>query len=291
MLTLPPPHTLIAFEAAARHGSFLRAGEELCITASAVSHRIKALEDWLGQALFARINRRIELTRAGEAYLAEIQPALQRVDTASRQLRRHAGHTLRISVAPAFGAKWLVGRLAGYQQTHPALEFTLSASTRLDPMLDGSADLGLRYGRPPWPGLTAFKLSDETVAPLCTPALAATLKTPSDLARARLLRHPLLHWQPWFAAAGLDWPEPDSGAEFDDAMMMLEAAAAGTGVALSVGLLARSYLAAGTLVAPFDIAVAGQGFYAVLPPAAAGQAWIRDFVRWLQHEVRAPHAG
>lgn len=291
MLTLPPPHTLIAFEAAARHGSFLRAGEELCITPSAVSHRIKALEDWLGQALFVRINRRVALTRAGEAYLAEIQPALQRVDAASRQLRRHAGHTLRISVAPAFGAKWLVGRLASYQQTHPALEFTLSASTRLDPMLDGSADLGLRYGRPPWPGLSAFKLSDETVAPLCTPALAATLKTPADLARTRLLRHPLLRWQPWFAAAGLDWPEPDSGAEFDDAMMMLEAAAAGTGVALSVGLLARSYLAAGTLVAPFDLAVPGQGFYAVLPPAAASQAWIRDFVRWLQQQVRAPQAG
>ncbi|WP_333858578.1 LysR family transcriptional regulator, partial [Denitromonas sp.] len=76
MLTLPPLHTLIAFEAAARHGSFLRAGEALCITPSAVSHRIKALEDWLGQALFLRINRKIELTAAGAAYLAQIRPAL-----------------------------------------------------------------------------------------------------------------------------------------------------------------------------------------------------------------------
>ncbi|MCZ4305532.1 LysR substrate-binding domain-containing protein [Zoogloeaceae bacterium G21618-S1] len=291
MLTLPPPHTLIAFESAARHGSFLRAGEALCITPSAVSHRIKALEDWLGQALFLRINRKIELTAAGATYLAEVRPALERIDAASRQLRRQTGQTLRISVAPAFGAKWLVGRLAGYQQTHPSLEFTLSASTRLDPMLDGTADLGLRYGRPPWPGLSAFKLSDETVTPLCTPALAATLKTPADLARVRLLRHPLLPWQPWFAAAGLDWPAPESGPEFDDAMMMLEAAAAGSGVALSVGLLARSYLVSGALVAPFDVAVPGLGFYAVLPPAAANQAWIRDFVRWLQLEVRTPQIG
>lgn len=288
MPELPPLPNLLAFDASARLGSFVRAAELLNITPSAVSHRIGALEGWLGQALFRRTNRRIVLTEAGARYHTEVRSALEIIERATRSLKHPgttSGRRLRISVAPAIGSKWLVGRLAEYQQGHPEVEFTVTASTSLEPLLNGSADLGLRYGGPPWQGLVARKLSNEELAPVCTPEMAARLGTPPDpraLKAMRLLRHPLLPWRPWFEAAGLDWAEPDSGPSFDDAMMMLEAAAAGAGIAMSVGLPARAFLASGALIEPFQVRCQGLGFYAVMPAAAAEQVWLRSFVEWLQ---------
>lgn len=297
MSRLPPLPNLIAFDAAARLGSFVRAAEELRLTPSAISHRIRTLEDSLGQALFSRAKRRIALTDAGARYHAQIRAGLALIEEATRALGRPAGgepRLLKISVAPAIGSKWLVARLAEYQQGHPQLEFAISVSTSLEPLLDGSAELGLRYGGPPWQGLVARKLSNEELAPVCAPGIAARLGNPPEpaaLAGMRLLRHPLLPWRPWFEAAGLDWPEPDSGPVFDDAMMMLEAAAAGAGIAMSVGLPARAFLAGGTLVHPFAIRCPGRGFYAVMSPAAAQQPCLRTFVEWLQQAARRPAPG
>lgn len=290
MIRLPPLPALVAFEAAARSGSFLAAAEELHLTPSAISHRIRALEDWLGLPLFERHNRLVTLTTAGADYLAEVRAALRRLETASTRLRRVETRPLRLSVAPAIGAKWLVGQLADYPQEDPRIDFVLSTSTSLAPLTAGEADVGLRYGDPPWPGLEAYELRRETVFPVCSPALAARLAQPADLDGQRLLRHPLLAWSPWFAAAGLVRPEPAEGALFEDSMMMLEAAAAGAGIALTVSLLAKPYLGAGTLVKPFDIEVADKGFYAVVSPAAQTLPWVRHFVRWLQARARSSPA-
>lgn len=294
MLNVPPLPMLLAFDAAARLGSFVRAAEHLKLTPSAVSHRISCLEGWLGQPLFRRANRRVILTEAGARYHAEIRAGLEIIEKATRTLKhpsRDAGRRVRISVAPAIGSKWLVARLAEYQRSHPEIEFTVTVSTSLEPLLNGNADLGLRYGGPPWQGLVARKLSNEELAPVCSPEFAARLGRPPDpqvLARERLLRHPLLPWKPWFEAVGLDWAEPDSGPEFEDAMMMLEAAAAGAGIAMSVGLPARAFLANGTLVEPFSIRCKGRGFYAVMTSAAAEQAWLCAFVEWLQRAALSP---
>ena len=281
MNDLPPLHTLPAFEAAARLGSFLAAAEALHLTPSAISHRIKQLEEHLGQPLFERRHRAVVLTAAGRRYLAVVREALLRLDEASAVLRAPSVERLRISAAPALGSKWLVARVAEYQQGRPDLEFTLGTATGLGPLLNGEADIGLRYGEEEWPGLLAWKLFDERVFPVCSPTLAANLQTPTDLDGVRLLRHPLLSWSRWFAAAGLRRPEPASGPTYEDALLMLEAAVAGHGVALMAATLAQPYLDEGRLVRPFAEDCPDRSFYIVAPPAVQEKPAIMDFIRWL----------
>ena len=281
MHDLPPLHTLPAFEAAARLGSFLAAAEALHLTPSAISHRIKQLEEHLGQPLFERRHRAVVLTAAGRRYLAVVREALLRLDEASAVLRAPRRERLRISAAPALGSKWLVARVAEYQQGHPDLEFTLGTATGLGPLLNGEADIGLRYGEEDWPGLLAWKLFEERVFPVCSPTLAANLQTPTDLDGVRLLRHPLLSWSRWFAAAGLRRPEPASGPTYEDALLMLEAAVAGHGVALMAATLAQPYLDEGRLVRPFAEDCPDRSFYIVAPPAVQEKPAIMDFIRWL----------
>lgn len=286
MHDLPPLHALPAFEAAARLGSFQAAAEALHLTPSAISHRIRQLEEHLGQDLFERRHRAIVLTAAGRRYLVVVRDALLRLDEASAVLRAPQRERLRISAAPALGSKWLVSRVAEYQATHPALEFTLGTATGLGPLLNGEADIGLRYGEEEWPGLLAWKLFEERVFPVCAPALALSLKTPADLDAVRLLRHPLLSWQRWFAAAGVQHAEPATGPVYEDALLMLEGAVAGHGVALMAATLARPYLDAGQLVRPFAEDCPDRSFYVVAPPAVQDKPAIVGFIRWLQQSTR-----
>lgn len=286
MTDLPPLHTLPAFEAAARLGSFLAAAQALHLTPSAISHRIRLLEAHLGQPLFERRHRAVALTPVGRRYLAVVRDALLRVDEASAHLRSPRQERLRISAAPALGSQWLIGRVAAYQARHPALEFALATATGLGPLLAGEADIGLRYGEEEWPGLLAWKLFEERVFPVCSPALAAGLTTPADLDASRLLRHPLLSWARWFAAAGLQRPEPASGPLYEDALLMLEGAVAGHGVALMAGSLAAPYLADGRLCRPFAVDCPDRSFYVVAPPAIQERPAAMAFIRWL---VRGAH--
>lgn len=286
MQDLPPLHSLPAFEAAARLGSFLAAAEALHLTPSAISHRIRQLENHLGQALFERRHRSVVLTAAGRRYLAVVRDALLRLDEASAVLRAPQRERLRISAAPALGSKWLVGRIADYQEGHPDLEFSLATATGLGPLLNGEADIGLRYGEEEWPGLLAWKLFEERVFPVCAPALAARLQQPADLDAVRLLRHPLLSWQRWFAAAGVAHAEPAIGPVYEDALLMLEAAVAGHGVALMASTLAAPYLAEGRLLRPFPQDCPDRSFYVVAPPAVQDKPAIMAFIRWLLRSTR-----
>ena len=286
MHDLPPLHTLPAFEAAARLGSFQAAAEALHLTPSAISHRIRQLEAHLRQDLFERRHRAIALTAAGRRYLTVVRDALLRLDEASAVLRAPQRERLRISAAPALGSKWLVSRVAEYQAAHPDVEFSLATATGLGPLLNGEADIGLRYGEEEWPGLLAWKLFEERVFPVCSPALAAKLKAPADLDAVRLLRHPLLSWQRWFAAAGLRHAEPAGGPLYEDALLMLEGAVAGHGVALMAATLAQPYLDAGQLVRPFAEDCPDRSFYVVAPPAVQDKPAMVGFIRWLQRSTR-----
>lgn len=287
MRDLPPLHTLPAFEAAARLGSFLAAAEALHLTPSAISHRIRLLEEHLGQALFERRHRAVALTPAGRRFLSVVRDSLLRLDEASTLLRAPQRERLRLSAAPALGSQWLVGRVAAYQELHPELEFVIGSATGLGPLLAGEADIGLRYGEEEWPGLLAWKLFEERIFPVCSRALAGRLQTPADLVGQRLLRHPLLSWQRWFAAAGLKHDEPAHGPLYEDARLMLEGAVAGHGIALMAGSLAAPYLADGRLVRPFAMDCPDRSFYVVAPPAIQERPTALAFIRWL---VRGAHA-
>lgn len=286
---LPPLHALAAFEAAARHQSFLKAADELCVTQSAISHRIRQLEDDLGVKLFLRINRNIALTPQGESYLTAVRKALADIEVATRGVTHAVRHTLKISVAPAIGSKWLVSRLADFQRQHPDIDLIVSSSIQLANIKSGEVDVGVRYGHGDWPGLVAYKLTDEVLVAVCSPdypTRVGGLEVPADIAKGKLLRHPSLPWKPWLDAAGLDWPEPTGGVLFDDAVMMIEAAAAGNGIAVSPGKLIEPYLATGSLIRLFDLAPKDRGYHVVLAPESVAKPWVMAFADWLVAAAR-----
>lgn len=284
---LPPLHDLLAFEAAARHLSFLRASEELHVTQSAVSHRIKSLEEALDVRLFIRVNRNIALTSFGERYLADVRDALARLAQATARIHEDTHERLRIAAAPALGAKWLITRLAEFQRAHPRVELAVTSSPDIDPVRSGKVDVAIRYGDDDAEGLVAVPLLRETLFPVAAPRFidAHRIRQPGDLARVPLLRHPLLSWQRWFRAAGLDCDEPRSTPLFEDAMLMYEAVAAEQGVALTLKTVYDGFAESRRLARPFDIAVWDRSYTAVYAANAVSNPVVPVFIDWLREEA------
>ena len=206
---LPSLNALRAFEAGARHLSFTRAAEELHVTQTAISHQVRQLEAELGFSLFRRSTRRLELTAEGQRLALPLSQALDRIGEAVEAVRaRRRDSVLRVSMAPAFGAKWLVGRLSRFWLAHPEVELELHHSPVLADFTRDDVDLAVRYGRGPWPGLVSELLIRLEKIPVCSPRLLEgehPLRRPEDLAH-----HVLLHegdhafwlsvWREWMCA-------------------------------------------------------------------------------------------
>src|SRR5262245_61187968 len=169
---LPPLNALRAFEAAARHGSFTVAADELCVTQGAVSHQVKALEEELGLKLFIREHQRLVLTEAGRLYLETTRDALDRIAAGTeRLLQRHSAGTLTVSTSPNFAAKWLVHRLGRFAETHAGIDLRVSASLQHVDFARDDVDFAIRHGIGQWPGLHVVRLCVEQLFPVCSPAL------------------------------------------------------------------------------------------------------------------------
>src|SRR5215467_13802730 len=206
---LPPLNALKAFEAAARHESFTRAAEELCVTQGAVSHQVKALEDELGVKLFNRERQRLLITEAGREYLAVVRDALDRIAVGTERLvqRQHSG-ALTISTSPDFAAKWLVHRLGRFAEVHPDIDLRISATMHHVDFAREDVDLAVRHGNGSWAGLHVERLCSEQLFPVCSPKLLdgrRRLRVPCDV-----LKFPMLHldgrqdWSRWLDAAGVN---------------------------------------------------------------------------------------
>lgn len=283
---LPPLNTLRLFEAAGRHLSFKLAAEELNITPSAVSHGIQTLEEWLGASLFARNNRSLTLTAAGVSYLPRVRDALQQLASATEAVpgRRPSGR-LSVSVAPTFGVRWLVPNLPKFKALHPSIEVTLDTSHRLVEFPRDGVDLGIRMGRGDWGGLYMLRLTNESLVPVCSPAMAEGIRTPADL-RGKTLLHVINvseDWGAWAALAGVDGIEGQGGLRMDTFQMALEAAVQGLGVAIGRLPMISEDIASGRLVPvlgppkPCETAhwlVAGRDSL-VRPEVIAFRNWIR----------------
>ena len=290
---LPPIQTLRAFEAAARHLSYSRAAQELSLTHGAISQHIARLEQDLdGVRLFVRQGQRMILTDAGQLLVLEVREGLSTLAQAfnnarARPRRASTSSPLTISVLPSLAARWLVPKLAGFQQAHPHVDIAIRPTTALA-ALDGrdGIDLAIRYGPGEWPGLRVRKLMKSVVFPVCSPDLLAgrTLASPADLLGMPLLRSPRQKWRPWFHAADLDWPEPTQGTLYDDSGLLLQAAAAGQGVALARGVLAAEELAAGRLVRVGELAIedSASWFLVWREPLLCDAAAFEALLNWLQ---------
>ncbi len=289
---LPPLRALRAFEAAARHLSFTKAGAELFVTQAAVSHQIRALEEDLGVRLFRRMNRRLMLTEEGQRYLPAVSRAFDLLREATTALRAHdIPGPLTVSVLPSFAARWLVPRLGRFFARHPDIDLRIDPSVAICDFAQGDVDVGIRYGRGDYPGLRADRLLDEDIFPVCSPLLKAG---PPGLHRPEDLRHhTLLHddshadWRTWLLAAGVDGVDPERGTIFTDSSMLIQAAIAGQGVALARGVLVADALAAGRLVRPFRLSLPAEfAYYFVYPERVAAHPKVRAFRDWLLEEAQ-----
>ena len=293
MRRLPPFAELVAFEAVARHLSFTRASEELCVTQSAVSHRIRRLERHFGTALVQRLNPGIALTPAGAALLPQLAAALDGL----AELGQRGERKLRVAAGTALCTWWLAGRLAGFMAQRPGV------SVELVPVDNAQSPIPVVDVRVLWvapgedtPGPTQAPLFAEQVFPVCAPGL---LPGGRPLADARHLgRFPLLHkavhatgewsWSLWLERLGAPAPARDSELRFADMGLLMSAAVNGSGVALTRSLLAHDALAQGRLmpaVRDFTPMASVKRHVARWPSAKTDDPDIRAFVGWLVAEA------
>jgi LysR family transcriptional regulator, glycine cleavage system transcriptional activator len=288
---LPPLNALKAFEAAARHESFTRAAEELCVTQGAVSHQVKALEAELGLRLFNRERQRLVITEAGRAYLIIIRDAFDRIgDGTERLLQRQRGGALTVTTSPNFAAKWLVHRLGRFAEAHPEIDLRVSASPHHVDFAREDIDLGIRHGDGTAAGLHITRLCTEELFPVCSPKLLNgrnRLRTPSDLCRFTLLHvSDREGWRQWLEFAGVTGVDPSRGLILNQASMAIDAAVDGQGLALARTALAAWDLIGGRLVRPFDIAMpASYAYWIVCSKAVAKLPKIVAFSDWLLAEA------
>jgi LysR family glycine cleavage system transcriptional activator len=290
---LPSLNALKAFEAAARHESFTRAAEELCVTQGAVSHQVKALEGELGMKLFQRTRRRLLLSAVGRDYLDVVRDAFDRLDAGTQRLqRRERSGVLTVSTSPNFAAKWLVHRLGAFAAAHPGIDLRVGATLEHVDFVRDAVDLAIRHGEGDWPGLHVTRLCAEELFPVCSARLVREgprLRRPADLARATLLRQDRNDaWGQWLAAAGVDGIDLARGPAFNQASLAIDAAVDGQGVALARTALAIRDLLSGRLVRPFAQTLpASFAYYVVCPRAVAAQPKVAAFRDWLLAEAAA----
>lgn len=297
MRTIDHLNALRAFEAAARHQSFVGAAAELFVTPAAVGQLVRSLEGALNISLFHRAvagTARLALTDEGRAALPDVEAGLAHMAAALRTLRGRDA-TVKVSLPPAFADKWLLPRLHRFHDAHPEIELRLETSGHLVDFKAEGIDIGIRYGGGSWRGMKAEYLMSDEFFPVCSPALMkgrSALRTPADLSR-----HSLIHdvsmpnegqfptWATWLRSVGVDTVDARRGTRINDSAAVLQAAIAGAGVALGRTHLVAADLKAGRLVRPFSEAQATElAYYAVVRASQGATPAVTTFVAWLHEE-------
>jgi LysR family glycine cleavage system transcriptional activator len=298
-------NALRAFEAAARHMSFSRAADELCVTQGAISRHIRVLEIYLGLPLFKRLTRAVELTEHGREYLPITRDAFDRIEQATLRIKEGPrSRVLTANVLPTFAMRWLIPRLPNFTLKHPDIEVRMITSIHPVNFLRDDVDVAIRVGMPPdaesvsngprislemvsdWGIVNAEKLMPDILVPVCSPSLlnGPKLETPADV-----LGYPLLHnatrghaWPDWLRSMGLDPVMGTKGPAFGHFFMVMQAAMEGRGIALIPEALAGEDLATGRLIVALDRPTESSGSYYVLCRRhQRNQPSIRSFREWL----------
>jgi LysR family glycine cleavage system transcriptional activator len=289
---LPPLSALRPFEAAARLESFSRAAEELHLTHGAVSHQVRALEEHLGTALFARHGKRVALTAAGRSFAERVRGALEEIAQAAAGLRARRDDRLTVSVLPSFASRWLMPRLIRFMDGHPGVEVNVIATTALTDFRSDEVDVAIRFGLGPWPPLVCERFLDDEYFPVGSPRLgrAKLPRTPRDMLKLAIIREDRDYWKPWFDQAGVPIEEARAarGPMFNDSTYALQAAARGEGIALARRSIVFEDLERGTLRQLFDITVASrERYWFVSPKETASTPKVKVFRDWVRAELAA----
>lgn len=258
MVRIPSTTMLVAFELAAREESFTRAAEVLNVTPGAVSRQILALEEMLNAKLFRRSHRRVMLTEAGRAYLADIREPLSELAAATARIgARPLYDGVAIVAYPTFVIRWLIPRWGRFHDAHPDIDLQLKTSLNPVDFTKQAYDLAIRVaddGEVP-AGLVAEKLLDVELFPVAAPEVARRIERLEDLSRATLIHadpRPA-DWRRWLEHARCSAVEPDRGLTFESLNLAFQAAIEGLGIAIGIEALIRDELRAGRLVPLFDI--------------------------------------
>ena len=291
-----PLNSLRAFEASARHMSFVKAAKELHVTPAAVSHQVKRLEEYLSTQLFKRLPHDLLLEEKGKILLSELGEVFLRLDkTMDRALANNSQGTLTISADPIFAVKLVVPWLYEFNTLHPDINVRISSSFGEIDFHRDDFDAAILFGRGKYPGLKAVKIFEESVTPMCNPrSLKGETHTPiknfSDLSDHVLLHddylgkfnYELPNWDSWLKSVGADYVDTSSGPYFNQPDHALQAAIDGAGVVLGWRRLAENDIAAGRLIQPFSLALPlGLAFYLVYPEAYENRPEISAFREWV----------
>jgi LysR family transcriptional regulator, glycine cleavage system transcriptional activator len=287
-------NALKAFEAAARHTSFSLAAAELNVTHAAVSRHIRDLEASLGAKLFQRTGRGVQLTEHGQSLGRSLTPAFDLLEKATEQFTgtRRRRRTFVISAEISFAALWLVPRLGNFTSKYPDVDLELDPTNRLIDFRKEKVDLGIRYGNGDWRDVTATKLLDSVLTPVCSPALLKKTKVrkPADLARVTLLQEdPKHHWRDWLEAAGVAEEVVPSGPVLKG-HLEIAAAEAGQGFSIADLIQAGDGLLGKRLVGPFDTVVRHHAYYVVRGAATKESKTAAAFRTWLAEEIEVTRA-
>ncbi len=289
---IPSNTSLMAFEAAARHGSFARAANELSLTEGAISRQIGRLEVFLGVVLFERIGNRVRLLPNGERYAVQVRELLDRLDRDSQYLMGQPsdGASLDIATIPTFAMRWLIPRLSRFRQMHPNI--TVHLAERMEPfVLAGSGfDAAIHFEHPAWTGMRTHPLLNEVLVPVCHPELlkgGERTTTLDTLPRLHRRQNPDA-WQHYAKDTGILLTNPAIGARYDLHSMLIEAALAGLGVVLVPRFYVENELVLGKLVAPWPEGKTISKTFSLILPESIGlsEQPIQAFAKWIQDEAK-----
>jgi LysR family glycine cleavage system transcriptional activator len=284
---IPPIQGLLAFETLARLRSVTLAGEELNVTPSAVSHRIRQLESQLGFKLFARGD--FSLSPEGAVYLARVREGLNALQQIPGRDGAAGGTRLRVAVTPTFSRQLLLPRLALFRHAYPDVELILQVTIPLLNTTAEEADIELRFGTGPWSDRESIRLQSDEVCPVCSPEYLHeagpfdAFDSAEAVSRARLIRCPLEPWRTWFVAHDIMLDEPSGGSQFNDIGLVLDAAVAGFGVALMRLKLGSAWLDSGRLVRLSERGVPSpHDYFLCWKPGTLDRWECAAFVDWLR---------
>jgi LysR family glycine cleavage system transcriptional activator len=292
---LPPLNALIVFEAAARHLSFTHAADALHVTQAAVSHQIKALEEWLGVELFRRLGRGhgLVLTEAGRHYLPRIRAAFDIIHESTVAIDSKRKRVLNIATLDSFGYFWLIPRLRGYSRRFPDVDARILSVEPGDAGLArGIVDVDIRYGDGDWADVETVRFLTESIFPVCSPeiiSVTAPLRTPDDLRHHTLLHDIMVtDWHTWLELAGVTGIDTEHGLTFDHSHLAMQAAMNGVGVVLGRSALVVDLMRRGQLIKPFSLSIPSPyAYFAVCSRGTARDPVIASFRDWLISEGAA----
>ena len=294
---MPPLNALRAFVSTARHLSATKAAVELHVTLGAVSHQLRALEEFLGVDLFVRGHRKLTLTDAGERYFREVSAAFDAIRSATTTLVEPGNKDmLKLRAYTTFSLRWLIPRLSSFYAENRSVELVLSTSNEPVDFSREKLDFAIRLGQGEWPGSIAEKLIPNVVAPVCSPSLLA--RGPEVKAPIDLMRHVLLQstwperrddWPAWLAEQGVATLDDFSFLYFESSALSYQAAIEGQGFVMAQMALVQDDIAAGRLVCPFDRCLDRGDFtyYLIYPESRRLTPQMETFRRWLRAQCAA----